>query len=89
MKMMEDQRTGSAEKTGSELSIKLVPLSEKDDIKSYLVTFERIMIAHKIDRRTSRMGQLWPDVWGQGRDDRKGKREDLLPTGVTLNVLMP
>ena len=32
-----------------ELSVKLVPLTEKDDIESYLVMFERIMEAHKID----------------------------------------
>ena len=30
-----------------ELSIKLVPLSEKDDIEAYHITFERIMVAHR------------------------------------------
>ena len=35
------------------VEVKLVPLSEKDDIKAYLVTFEKIMAAHKI-----RMNQL-------------------------------
>ena len=33
-----------------ELSVKLVPLSEKDEIEVYLVTFERIMEAHKIKK---------------------------------------
>ena len=37
-----------------ELSIKLVPLSEKDDIEAYLITFERIMVAHKVDK------ERWP-----------------------------
>lgn len=50
MKMVEDQRAGSAAKSGAELSVKLVPLTEKDDIESYLVTFERIMAAHKVDK---------------------------------------
>ena len=30
------------------VDVKLVPLSEKDDIEAYLVTFERIMAAHEI-----------------------------------------
>ena len=51
MKMVEDQKTGSIAKPGAELSVTLVPLTEKDDIESYLVTFERIMVAHKIDKR--------------------------------------
>ena len=32
------------------LDVKLVPLSAKDDIEAYLVTFERIMSAHEIWR---------------------------------------
>ena len=32
------------------MDVKLVPLSEKNDIKTYLVTFERIMAAHEIRR---------------------------------------
>ena len=32
------------------VDVKLVPLSVKDDIKAYLVTFERIMAAHKISK---------------------------------------
>ena len=30
--------------------VKLVPLSEKDDIEAYLVTFERVMEAHKVEK---------------------------------------
>ena len=46
MKVVEDS---SAAKSVGELSgVKLVPLSERDDIEAYLVTFERIMKAHKI-----------------------------------------
>ena len=32
------------------MDVKLVPLSQKNDIEAYLVTFERIMPAHKIRR---------------------------------------
>lgn len=34
----------------SELGIKLVLLSEKDDIEAYLITFERIMVVHKVNK---------------------------------------
>ena len=37
-----------------ELSVKLVPLTEKDDIEAYLVTFERIMAAHQVEK------DCWP-----------------------------
>ena len=41
MKVVEDSKATSAAKTVGELSgVKLVPLSEKDDIEAYLVTFE-------------------------------------------------
>ena len=52
MKVVEDSTaTTAAKSVGGELSgVKLVPLSEKDDIEAYLVTFERIMEAHKIER---------------------------------------
>ena len=30
------------------LDVKLVPLSAKDYIEAYLVTFERVMVAHEI-----------------------------------------
>ena len=51
MKVVEDSKATSAAKSvGGELSgVKLVPLSEKDDIEAYLVTFEHIMEAHKVD----------------------------------------
>jgi len=32
----------------SSLEVKLVPLSTKDDIEAYLVTFECVMLAHEI-----------------------------------------
>ena len=32
------------------LDVKLVPLSAKDDIEAYLVTFKRIMVAHEIHK---------------------------------------
>ena len=37
-------------KSGVELSVKLVALKDDDDIESYLVTFERIMAAHKVEK---------------------------------------
>ena len=51
MKVVEDSKATSAAKTVGELSgVKLVPLSEKDNIEAYLVTFERIMEAHKVGK---------------------------------------
>ena len=47
MKVVEDSKP-TAVKAAGELSVKFVPLSEKDDIEAYLVTFERIMEAHKV-----------------------------------------
>eukprot|EP00731_Ephydatia_muelleri_P005766 Em0003g14a len=41
-------------KLGVELSVKLVVLKDDDDIESYLVTFERIMAAHKVEK------ERWP-----------------------------
>ena len=49
MKMVEGSKSVAAQP-----AVKLVPLKTDDDIGSYLVTFERIMGAHKIE-----MG-LWP-----------------------------
>ena len=49
MKMVEGSKSVAAQP-----AVKLVPLKTDDDIESYLVTFERIMGAHKIE-----MG-LWP-----------------------------
>ena len=51
MKVVEDSKATSTAKSVGELSsVKLVPLSEKDDIEAYLVTFERVMGAHKVDK---------------------------------------
>ena len=47
IKIVEEQRSTSASKVSTELSVKLVALTERDNIESYLVTFERIMAAHK------------------------------------------
>eukprot|EP00731_Ephydatia_muelleri_P003621 Em0001g3621a len=41
-------------KSGAELSVKLVALKDDDDIESYLITFERIMAAHKVGK------EWWP-----------------------------
>ena len=48
MKLLE-AKTKEEPKTTELSGVKLVPLSEKDDIEAYLVTFERIMEAHKVD----------------------------------------
>ena len=50
IKLVEKSGAATTPKTSNELSVKLVPLTEHDDIEAYLVTFERIMEAHKIDR---------------------------------------
>lgn len=51
MKVVEDTKATPVTTIKSELSgVKLVPLSEKDDIEAYLVTFERVMEAHKVDQ---------------------------------------
>ena len=52
MKVVEESKstTVASRSVHNELSgVKLVPLSERDDIEAYLVTFERIMKAHKVD----------------------------------------
>lgn len=46
MKIVEG--TASQRSRGPEITVKLVPLNEKDDVKAYLVTFERIMAPHNI-----------------------------------------
>ena len=50
IKIVEEQRGASAPKVATELNVKLVALTERDDIESYLVTFERIMAAHNVDK---------------------------------------
>ena len=48
------------------LSVKLASLSEKDDIEAYLVTFERIMTAQKVDK--GRWSQfLTPQLTGRAQ----------------------
>ena len=47
--MVEDTQKSKGVSPKRELSVKLVPLSDKDDIEAYLVTFERVMTAQKID----------------------------------------
>ena len=54
MQTVEMMRTSgemsSKAKPSAGLSVKLVPLAENDDIEAYLVTFERIMAAHKVEK---------------------------------------
>eukprot|EP00731_Ephydatia_muelleri_P038325 Em0721g1a len=49
-KMVERSVVAAGAKSPAELGIKLVALRDSDDIEAYLVTFERIMAAHKIER---------------------------------------
>ena len=49
MKLVEEMQKSQGVSPKRELSVKLVPLSDKDDIEAYLVTFERVMTAQKID----------------------------------------
>ena len=49
MKTVKDTQKSKGVSPKRELSVKLVPLSDKDDIKAYLVTFERVMTAQKSD----------------------------------------
>ena len=67
MKVVEDSKTTPAAKSVGELSgAKLVPLSEKDDIEAYLVTFERIMEAHKVEK--GRWAHYWaPQLTGRAQ----------------------
>ena len=48
------------------LDVKLIPLSAKDDIEAYLVTFERIMVAHEI-RKDQWPYQLAPQLTGKAQ----------------------
>ena len=52
MKVVEGS-TGAAKSTsGTKLNVKLVALTETDDIEAYLVTFERIMEGQKIEKQS-------------------------------------
>eukprot|EP00731_Ephydatia_muelleri_P002368 Em0001g2368a len=56
----------SKAKPSAGLSVKLVPLGENDDIEAYLVTFEKIMAAHKVEK--SRWSQyLAPQLSGRAQ----------------------
>ena len=50
VEMMRTSGEMSKVKTSAGLSVKLVPLAENDDVEAYLVTFERIMTAHKVEK---------------------------------------
>jgi hypothetical protein len=50
MKVVDSTATSAAKSAGELSGVKLVPLFEKDDIEAYLVTFKRIMEAHKVDK---------------------------------------
>ena len=68
--MVEMMRTlgemSSKAKPSAGLSVKLVPLAENDDIEAYLVTFERIMAAHKVEK--SRWSQYFaPQLSGRAQ----------------------
>eukprot|EP00731_Ephydatia_muelleri_P004053 Em0002g229a len=49
MKLVEDSQKAKVVSPKRELSVKLVPLSDKDDIEAYLITFERVMTAQKVE----------------------------------------
>ena len=50
MEMMRTSGKTSKAKPSAGISVKLVPLAENDDVEAYLVTFERIMAAHKVEK---------------------------------------
>ena len=52
--------------TGSQLTVKLAALTEKDDIEAYLVTFERIMEGQKIEK-TNWTQYLAPQLTGRAQ----------------------
>ena len=65
MKVVETTAKTEAKPAVKELSVKLVPSSEKDDIEAYLVMFERIMEAHKIKDNWSQY--LAPQLTGKAQ----------------------
>ena len=78
MKLVEESRTTHASKPSQDLmGVKLVPLTEKDDIKAYLVTFERIMGAHKVDK------SKWPHYLALQLTGRAQLGFTALPTIIT------
>ena len=58
--------TATAKLLHRALDVKLVPLSAKDDIEAYLVTFERIMSAHEI-RKNRWPYHLAPQLTGKAQ----------------------
>ena len=65
MKLVETLMRKEASKP-KELSVKLVPLTENDDIESYLVMFECIMEAHKIEDKSGTQF-LAPNLTGKAQ----------------------
>ena len=61
-----NESTATAKWPHRTLDVKLVPLSVKDDIEAYLVTFERIMSAHEI-RKDQWPYQLAPQLTGKAQ----------------------
>ena len=50
MKVVKDSSTKPGAKPEELSGVKLVPLSESDDIEAYLVMFKRIMTAYKVEK---------------------------------------
>ena len=61
-----NESTATAKLPHRALDVKLVPLSAKDDIEAYLVTFERIMSAHEI-RKNQWPYHLAPQLTGKAQ----------------------
>ena len=88
MKIVEEQKGASAPKVATELNVKLVALTERDDIESYLVTFERIMAAHNVDKGRwphYLAPQLTEDVVLDTGAARTLVRDSLVPRNRYLN----
>lgn len=84
--MVEEQRFASASKVSTELSVKLVALTEHDDIESNLVTFERIMAAHKVDVQGSLASLSYSPVDGTWNGLAcKGRHEVLQKACITCD----
>ena len=61
-----NESTATAKLPHRALDVKLVPLSAKDDIEAYLVTFERIISAHEI-RKNQWPNHLAPQLTGKAK----------------------